>query len=43
MLLALLAVVSEWLRNWDPPPKSLHRLGGEARRGRALMAKFAAR
>ena len=43
MLLALLCVVSEWLRNWDPTPKSLHRLGGEARRGRALRANACGR
>ena len=43
MLLALLCVVSDWLRNWDPTPKSLHRLGGEARRGRALRANACGR
>ena len=43
MLLALLRVVSDWLRNWDPTPKSLHRLGGEARRGRALRANACGR
>ena len=43
MLLALLCVVSEWLRNWDPTPKSLHRLGGKARQGRALRANTCAK